>query len=514
MNTSLADSHNQKVEKLLRERLYIQQICKKDFDFRQVCKARAAKDILFFINYFVTTYNPRVKPSLLPLILYPRQEECILWILDKYESGEFATIAKARYTGASWLATCVLAHKLLFEPDFKGAFASNKAESVDKIGSSDALFEKLVMVIQKLPSWMHSIDLDRDRKIRLLSNPSMNSAIAGQSGRDIGRGGRSSMVFVDEYAFVQFDEEALSALSEHTDCCIFISTPRGTNNKFYELCQNPNVDTFYYRWTSDPRRTQEWRDEQTRRFGEQIAAQELDVDFTAAIEGQFIEHKWILACVNSVDKIPGLAEIDDLRQAGLDVSVKGNDKTVLTIRQGVVVEEIQTLPGDYPTQTALKVHALLETSDIDSLCFDADGVGVDIAGALDNLEQLPEYQVISFHGAGKPSDRDIPGLEKLACDVFFNKRAEAWGNLARRIKNTYEHVNGIRQHPLDELISIPDESQLITDLTKPTVKYRGSKLLLESKQDMRSRGLSSPDYADSLAYAFYEGVDMSWLIAA
>jgi hypothetical protein len=128
---------------------------------------------------------------------------------------------------------------------------------------------------------MHSIDLKNDRKIRLIKNSSMNSSIVGFSGKDIGRGGRSSLVIVDEFAFVQYDEQAISALSENTECAIFISTPNGTRNKFYELCHNNDIPTFYYRWTSDPRRNQEWRDEQTRRFGKEITAQELDVDFTA-----------------------------------------------------------------------------------------------------------------------------------------------------------------------------------------------------------------------------------------
>jgi phage terminase large subunit len=80
-----------------------------------------------------------------------------------------------------------------------------------------------------------------------------------------------------------------------------------------------------------------------------------------------------------------------------------------------------------------------------------------------------------------------------------------------RVKNTYEHLEGIKKHPLEDLISFPDEPRLIADLSKPTVKYRGSKLLIESKQDLRKRGVNSPDYGDSLAYCFYEGVSPNWI---
>ncbi|MGL6342585.1 MAG: hypothetical protein ACRC80_26010 [Waterburya sp.] len=508
----MAYNHDLKIKEAILYRLKIVNRCSYDLGFRDACLVRSKKDIIWWINTFVVTYNPRVKPSILPLVLFPRQEECLRWILDCYEQGKFCTIAKARYTGASWLATCVLVHKLLFERDFLGAFASNKAENVDRLGDANTLFAKIEMTIQRLPVWMHSIDLSCDRKIKLIKNSGNNSAIIGQSGRDIGRGGRSSLVFVDEFAFVQYDVEALSALSENTNCACFISTPNGTSNKFYELCHNENIPTFTYRWEADPRRSVEWRQEQTLRFGEQITAQELDVDFTASEDMPFIQGKWVRACINAKDKIPGLAEASELKQAGLDVAGKGKNKNVLVVRKGCVVENIIVLPGDYPTQTAFRVNDILRGNGFKWLCFDADGLGLDIAGALENLDETLDYHVLEFHGAGRASeDQSWDGLELTSKDICYNARADAWLRVQTRIKKTYEHLEGIKQHELCDLISIPDDPELFFDLSKPTAKYRGSKLLIESKQGMRDRGLSSPDRADALAYAFYEQGMASYL---
>ncbi|MGK7894924.1 MAG: terminase family protein [Xenococcus sp. (in: cyanobacteria)] len=506
--TAQAIAHKQKVDRILRDRIKLLKMCESNLNLRHICKEKAARDVKWFVNYFVTTFNPRVTPSILPFILFPRQEECIDWILECYEKKQWGAVVKCRYTGLSWICCAVLTHKLIFENDFTGIIASNKAELVDKIGDPKTLFEKIIMIIKWLPSWMHDIDLTKHRKRMLITNPAKNSRIGGESGSDIGRGGRASMAVVDEFAHVEQDASAIAALSENTECALFISTPKGTGNKFYELADNPEISTFYYRWEADPRRTPEWRAKQSIKLGEEIAAQELDCDFNAAVKGVYIKAKWVKACVNAHLKIPELTT-DEYISAGLDVAISG-DKTILTYKSGSIITKIEELPPNEVTQSALLTNAKLSEDGVDSLCYDADGIGRDIGGTLENLDEPPDYEVVRFHGAGKPSDRYWEHLEKTSQEIYYNKRAEAWGILRFLIKNTYEHLNEIQKHDPSEMISIPDEPQLVIDLSKPTRKYRGSKELIESKQEMKARGLSSPDYGDSAAYAIYEEVSLSW----
>jgi hypothetical protein len=53
--------------------------------------------------------------------------------------------------------------------------------------------------------------------------------------------------------------------------------------------------------------------------------------------------------------------------------------------------------------------------------------------------------------------------------------------------------------------SIPDDDALHADLTSCGYKYDSSgRLVLESKQDMRKRGMPSPDSADAMALTFSE----------
>src|SRR5690606_8800789 len=72
---------------------------------------------------------------------------------------------------------------------------------------------------------------------------------------------------------------------------------------------------------------------------------------------------------------------------------------------------------------------------------------------------------------------------------FQNRRAEMWWQLASWIKQ-----GGC----------LPNMPDLLIDLTAPTFTHKNAagRLQLESKDDMRKRGLKSPDIADGYALTF------------
>jgi hypothetical protein len=73
--------------------------------------------------------------------------------------------------------------------------------------------------------------------------------------------------------------------------------------------------------------------------------------------------------------------------------------------------------------------------------------------------------------------------------MYFNHRAEVWGATAAWLK-----AGGCQ---------IPDDPQLEIDLTGPQYGYSSkSQIQLERKEDMKSRGLASPDFGDTLAMTF------------
>jgi hypothetical protein len=72
----------------------------------------------------------------------------------------------------------------------------------------------------------------------------------------------------------------------------------------------------------------------------------------------------------------------------------------------------------------------------------------------------------------------------------LNRRAELWSNMRKCLQGRF---------------SIPDSDSLQSDLCCVGYKYDSSgRLVLESKQDLKRRGMPSPDEADAMALCFTE----------
>jgi hypothetical protein len=71
--------------------------------------------------------------------------------------------------------------------------------------------------------------------------------------------------------------------------------------------------------------------------------------------------------------------------------------------------------------------------------------------------------------------------------MYGNKRAEMWGDMKEWLKSA----------------NVPNDRFLKSDLISPMMKpdSRGA-IFLESKKDMKARGLASPDAADAIALTF------------
>jgi len=87
--------------------------------------------------------------------------------------------------------------------------------------------------------------------------------------------------------------------------------------------------------------------------------------------------------------------------------------------------------------------------------------------------------------AGWRINRVNNGSSAKRSDIYMNLGTEIWFEAARRIKNR-------------EFI-LPDDAEFIRQATDRGVEYTANqRLRAESKADMRSRGVSSPDRADAV----------------
>lgn len=163
------------------------------------------------------------------------------------------------------------------------------------------------------------------------------------------------------------------------------------------------------------------------------------------------------------------------RIMGVDVARYGSDMSVIARRHGRKLEPLSKYRGlDTMELAAVVAHAIREERP-DMVMVDGTGIG---AGVIDRLRQLG-HDVLEVHFGGKVE----PGSET----VLFNKRIEMWHRMSVWLKTG----------------DIPRDPELYDDLISPEyyfdVKMR---MRLESKDEMRKRGLASPDCADAVCLTF------------
>ncbi len=365
-------------------------------------------------------------------------------------------------------------------------------------------------MIYQLPPWMlpEGFNRNRDDKHCNIVNPKANSAIFGEGGDQMGRGGRASVYFVDEAAYVERPERIDSAMSRTTRVRIDVSTPNGIGNPFYQKRFSGNYDVFTFHWKSDPRKTQEWYNAFLKEKGPTITAEQLDIDYTASLEGIFIPGPWVRAAIDL-----DLPESDYI-SSGFDVAEEGNDLCVVINRRGPVVrmEDIISWGKTETTESAWKARDFLVKSGSQEVNYDTDGVGTGIKGTWNSAQrdQTEGAKTVPFivnpiHAGGACGEDKWPdGLTSK--EKFSNLKAEMWWKLRVRFEKTYEWVHGNKDHPTDELISIPAHPELVAELSMPKLEHAGQsgKIMVEKKDSMKKRGLKSPNYADALILAFYK----------
>ncbi len=452
-----------------------------------------ARDIVTWCSDWVWTYDPREVVSTLPFSLFDKQAEFLRWLQEREANDQDGVAEKCRDVGFTWLCCAYAVHGWLFRDGFRVGFGSRKLELVDKVGDPACIFEKMRFLIDNLPHWMKPKEYSLGY-CKIL-NKDNGSSISGEGGDDIGRGDRASMYFVDEAAFLERSQRVDAALSQTSRCKIWVSTPNGQGNAFYRKRFSGNYEVFTFNWRDDPRKGDEWYAKQKRDLDPVTLAQEVDIDYSASVEGICIPAKWVRAAVG----FQGASSNGELL-AALDIAAEGGDKNVLGFRRGCVVQElIMDWGGVSTTHTAMKVREECETRGVVHLNFDnGGGYGEPVA----QMGKAVAFKVRALNGGeAASSTRWKDG--RTSQEKFVNARAEWWWMLRERFRKTWEVVNEGADYAPDELISIPNHATLIQQLSLPLAEpNEAGKIRIESKINMRRRGVASPDFADMLAYLF------------
>jgi phage terminase large subunit len=474
---------------------------------------RCRSDIVHWLTHWVSTFDPRNSakglPTTVPFDPWPKQIEFLRWLKEREKTVTHGLAEKSRDAGLSFLCCAYALHGWLYREGFTAGFGSHKVEQVDKKGDPKSLFEKIRFMLRLLPKWMLPKgfkEKEHSSQLKLI-NPANGATITGEGGDNIGRGGRTTLYVIDEAAHLEHPEMIDSSLSMNTDIRIDVSTPNGPGNPFAMKRFGGEVSVFSMKWTDDPRKTQEWYDTFRRVHGPVVTASQVDIDYTASIEGITIPAAWVRAAVNLF-----LPESGPM-VAGLDVGEEGPDLSTFIPRRGPVVKDPISWEKCLTNETAWRAAEHANRLGVTVVFYDAIGVGVGVKSTYNTAlaeEDLTKRKRLRFRPQGiisnaTPSDFVWPdGITSK--ERFANLKAELWWFLRCRFEKSYEYLTQGVAHPPEEMISIPDHPQLIAELSLPLHHYTLSgRVQIESKKDMRARGVKSPNFADALAFTMQRG---------
>lgn len=346
----------------------------------------------------------------------------------------------------------------------------------------DALFAEMKRWINELPDAFKEVLNVKSDRVEHTAAPSEMFISARTSRAETpealaGVHSEHVMLIVDEASGVpeQVFEAAAGSMSGHNATTIMLSNPTRSSGTFFES-QNRLADSWWTRrWScvDSPLVSDEFIEEMKLRYGEDSNAFRIRVlgEFPQADDDTIIPFHLVETATHR--DIEGDSDLPSVW--GLDVSRFGNDKTALCKRQGSVVTEIRSWAGLDLMQTVGRVvaeyEALLPSKQPREILVDSIGLG---SGVVDRLREIG-LPVRGINVAEAPS---MGG-------TYLNLRSELWF----KTKAWFE----------DRACKLPKDDQLVAELTGIRYSFTSSgKMKAESKDEMRKRGLASPDLADAL----------------
>lgn len=212
--------------------------------------------------------------------------------------------------------------------------------------------------------------------------------------------------------------------------------------------------------------------------------QEYPIDVTEAfaaadLEGVFIKPAYVLKARKRMGEIPDAPLI-----IGVDPAGSGGDRFAVAFRRGDTIFKVLHRNKLEHNEAVAWLTAIIDEWQPNRMCIDRGSMGQAIISSLRALGKK-YFDVVKGVDFGGTSKAKLANPKRAGP---WNIRAEIYGKL------------------LDFLIeggAIPDDDDLATDMSGPKIKYRANNdWLLESKTDMKARGLRSSDLSDACALTF------------
>ena len=516
--------------------LFREILLQRSVKYQQVMETPGAADALKihyadhpwdYIRDWVMTMDPREpEPDLSsrPFIPFERQIEFLKWLDARVKNKEPGIALKSRDAGVSWLCCAYAVSRFLFNRGSKILFATRREAELDVKGNYSSLFEKMRVILQYTPEFLLP-ERGYTEKAKEIQCPDMEAQISGMCGDDIGRGWRGTIAFIDESAFVENQDAAASALSAATKTIIRVSTPNRPGDLFHQDYLKWTTEMphwiFKLHWHDDPRKDEAWMEEEKIKLTKDKIAREYEMSFEGANVDAFLEPEWIENCIDAHVKLR-------MKQSppvvgGFDPADVGH-ANAFCVRRGRVCTRIDQIRNETDREIDISgsfpwAVAIADEERCEAVIYDNDGMGGVGMKFFKKTGMIPRtMEFVPYRGSAsplnpeEPVDLDDPRSKKNK-DAFMNRRAQTWEDIRRKMRLTFRAVKRAEAGQTvgmirdDDIISISGKidnlRELVSELSSPKrVRKDNGKIQVESKEDMRKRGIQSPNMADAFVYAF------------
>ena len=309
-------------------------------------------------------------------------------------------------------------------------------------------------------------------------SPGARLYIIGADHPDALRGIYLDGVILDEYANIKpelWGGVIRPSLSDREGWAVFIGTPRG-QNQFYEMYKHAERSDGWYACLYRAHETGVLTEDELADMRAQMTdmeyRQELLCDFASSASDVVMPIDLVTdaaARETSLDDVAGQPVV-----VGVDVARFGDDRTVICVRQGLLLREMRTYTELSTMDAASAVISCWTEFAPDAVFIDAGAMG---AGVVDRLRQLGYAPTeVNFGGAAMDSER------------YANIRAEMYFSCRDWLKD-----GG----------TIKSDGDFKTELSAVEYRFTGNgRIILEPKDKVKERMGRSPDLADALALTF------------
>ncbi len=215
-------------------------------------------------------------------------------------------------------------------------------------------------------------------------------------------------------------------------------------------------------------------------------------------DSSVIKRAWVEAAIDAHKTLS--IDLSGANAVGYDVADSGEDKNAVAVFDGAICTNIDEwkAPEDELTQSTKRAWSY---HDGGRFIYDSIGVGAHVGSTLKEMNIKSGYFKFNAGGAVvNPMDEYAPRIRNK--DKFENLKAQAWQDVADRLRNTYNAITKGERFSPDGLISIsssvPKLERLKMELSTPCKRYSKRGLdMVETKDELRKRDVPSPNLADA-----------------